>query len=189
MDPNRSRSRSILSAAVPLLIVAAVLLGSALPAGALTPPTVPAAIQVPAGNTLFLVGHATGYQIYQCTDTGTGFAWVLWAPRAVLTDDAGNVIIEHYAGPTWRANDGSTVVGARVGSAPAPGGAAIPWLLLKAVSTTAGPSGGTTLTQTTYIQRINTTGGLAPTTGCDATHAGAFAPVRYTADYYFYKKA
>ena len=37
------------------------------------------------------------------------------------------------------------------------------------------------------VQRINTVGGLAPATGCDAAHAGATAPVFYTADYWFYR--
>ena len=49
--------------------------------------------------------------------------------------------------------------------------------------------GGIRLTVTTYIQRVNTTGGLAPTSGCDASTVGTVAKVPYTADYYFYKAA
>ena len=64
---------------------------------------------------------------------------------------------------------------------------AIPWLLLRTVSTTPGPDGGDRLTHTTYIQRVNTTGGLAPASGCDAAALGAASNVPYTADYYFYK--
>lgn len=175
----------------PRLVVLSLLMLSALfarPALALTAPTVPDAIKVPPGHTLFLVGHAVGYQIYECTATASGYAWVLREPRAVLYDDAGNVIIYHYAGPTWQATDGSWVVAARVSSVPAPGGNAIPWLLLRATATGPGPN-GSLLVPTTYIQRINTTGGLAPTGGCDASRRGALAPVRYTADYYFYKAA
>jgi hypothetical protein len=70
--------------------------------------------------------------------------------------------------------------GARVAGHPVPG--AIPELPLKAVSTTAGP-GGNTLTPTTYIQRLHTTDGLAPSGGC-APGSGFSSP--YTADYYFY---
>ena len=44
-----------------------------------------------------------------------------------------------------------------------------------------------TLSGTTFIQRLNTTGGTAPASGCDAE--GATAPVFYTADYYFWKAA
>ncbi len=39
----------------------------------------------------------------------------------------------------------------------------------------------------TFIQRLETTGGLAPATGCDATTVGAGARVPYTAAYYFLK--
>ena len=155
---------------------------------ALTPPTVPAAIKVPAGNVLFLVGHARGAQVYSCTNTGGTIAWTLRTPAATLYDGAGRSIILHYAGPTWRAHDGSAVVAARVDGAPAPLPNTIPWLLLKATSTTPG-STGNLLTPTTYIQRINTTGGVAPATGCDAAHVGATTAVFYTADYYFYRAA
>jgi hypothetical protein len=158
-------------------------------AWALTAPSVPAAIAVPAGNVPFLVGHARGAQVYTCTASGQTFAWTLLTPAAVLYDDAGRAIIQHYAGPTWRATDGSAVVAVRVASAPAPVPNAIPWLLLKAVSTTPGNNGGNTLVPTTYIQRINTTGGVAPATGCDAAHVGATMAVFYTADYYFYRAA
>ncbi len=57
-----------------------------------------------------------------------------------------------------------------------------------AATPTTGPADGT-LTSTTFIQRLNTTGGLAPAGGCDATLVGATAPVAYTADYYFYRAA
>jgi hypothetical protein len=57
--------------------------------------------------------------------------------------------------------------------------------LLQATSNS-GPAGGT-FSETTYIQRINTTGGVAPSTGCDAAHLGATVAVYYTADYYFYR--
>jgi hypothetical protein len=97
---------------------------------------------------------------------------------------AGKPIMTHGTGPSWQARGGSTVVGARVdGVTVSP--SAVPWLLLRATSTTPGPDGGDRLTDTTYIQRVNTTGGLAPASGCDATSVGATANVPYTADYYF----
>ena len=58
----------------------------------------------------------------------------------------------------------------------------IDWLLLSAVSTTPGRFG-----QTTYIQRINTSGGLARPADCNADTAGATVEVPYTADYVFWK--
>ena len=64
---------------------------------------------------------------------------------------------------------------------------AIPWLLLSAASTASGPDGDR-LAHTTFIQRIATTGGLAPAAaGCNAGTAGTSAEVPYTADYYFWK--
>ncbi|HEX4353270.1 MAG TPA: DUF3455 domain-containing protein, partial [Polyangiales bacterium] len=38
----------------------------------------------------------------------------------------------------------------------------------------------------TYVQRLDTKGGLAPASGCDAAHLGASARVNYSAVYAFY---
>jgi hypothetical protein len=47
---------------------------------------------------------------------------------------------------------------------------------------------GDRLVPTTYVQRIETTGGLAPPAAdCSAATAGAVTEVPYTADYYFWK--
>jgi hypothetical protein len=94
-------------------------------------------------------------------------------------DDDGQVGI-HYAGPTWESNSGSKVVAAvRERCTPDPD--AIPWLLLKATSAQ-GPGlfGGVT-----YIQRVNTEGGLAPAEPGDVV--GEEVRVPYTAGYYFYR--
>ncbi len=149
-------------------------------------PDVPSEIRVPDGNKLFLAGHAVGVQIYSCNATASGFRWGLLAPRADLYDDNGKLIITHFGGPTWEAKDGSKVVGRRVVdvTVAAP---AIPWLLLSGASTPAGPDGGR-LVDTTFIQRIATTGGLAPAPAeCDATTPGAMREIPYTADYHFWK--
>ena len=160
------------------LALASPVVASALAAPAA--PDVPTAIQVPAGNKPFLVGHATGVQIYTC---GSGGTWgTTSTPSAVLVGDNGKQIATHLAGPTWQATDGSSVLGARVDAVPgAPG--AIPWLLLRAASTSAGPDGDR-LTATTYIQRVNTAGGVGPTGTCTPGDTDA---VPYTADYYFWK--
>jgi hypothetical protein len=43
------------------------------------------------------------------------------------------------------------------------------------------------MTRTTYVQRLNTKGGLAPTQGCAAAaDVGKQVLVPYTADYYFF---
>lgn len=149
-------------------------------------PDVPTDIAVTGNHKPFLVGHAFGDQIYTCTTVPGGYAWSAATPRADLYDDRGNVIIRHYGGPSWQANDGSVVVGKReAGVSVDP--TAIPWLKLSAASTSAG-SDGERLSGTTYIQRIATTGGLVPGAGeCNALTAGGKAYVPYTADYVFWK--
>jgi len=67
---------------------------------------------------------------------------------------------------------------------------AVAWLLLKESGVAAGPTGGKRLTKTTFIQRLNTVGGLAPASGCSTFgDVGRRAFVPYSADYFFYKKS
>jgi len=177
-----------------------------------TPPTVPDnKLQVEPGNEAFLLGHATGTQNYVCKPSGTGVKFVLFTPEATLfKDNDDRQIITHFFSPnpfeantdatvvangliraSWQARDSSTVW-AKVHQ---PDGAltvdtsAIQWLLLDAVGNQDGPTGGKTLSDVTFVQRVNTTGGLAPANGCTSlSDLGNTAFVPYTADYYFYRK-
>jgi hypothetical protein len=147
-------------------------------------PIVPTRIQVEDGNKVFLVGHAVGVQIYTCG----AYGWSPPTPRADLYDDSGKRIATHFGGPTWQATDGSKVVARRVDGVTVDP-SAIPWLLLAADpdSTSAGPDGAR-LAETTFIQRIATTGGLVPPAAdCNAGTDGTVKEVPYTADYYFWK--
>ena len=151
------------------------------------PPKVPTEVAVPDGNKLFLEAHAVGVQIYSCNATATGYGWTLVAPRANLYDRHGKLIITHFAGPTWQAKDGSKVVGARVNGVNVDP-TAIDWLLLSATPTAPGPHGRGTLADTSFIQRLNTTGGRPPAAAnCNATTVGTQAEVPYTADYFFFR--
>ena len=86
----------------------------------------------------------------------------------------------HGAGPNWTSTvDGSVVNGAKIAQENAPLSGAIPWLLLKAASTT----GTGVFSDVTYVQRLATVGGVAPAGGCDATTAGTDTRVGYSADY------
>ena len=125
------------------------------------------------------VAPAKGVQIYECRPgKGDGtLTWVFVAPEAELFDRSGRKIGTHYAGPTWEAADGSKVIGAVKERADA--GGAIPWLILSTKSV--GPDGA--FSKVTSIQRLSTTGGMAPSGAC--TEQGAKARVPYTADYYF----
>jgi hypothetical protein len=150
------------------------------------PPIVPSTIAVRDGHKPFLLGHAVGVQIYTCNALPGGFAWSPATPRAELYDGKGKRIVSHFAGPSWQARDGSTVVARRVdGVSVDP--TAIPWLLLEWTVRTSGPDGDR-LARTAYIQRIATTGGLPPADDqCNAATAGTAREVPYTADYLFWK--
>jgi hypothetical protein len=150
-------------------------------------PTVPDTIAVEEGHKLYLVAHAVGVQIYPCVPTSTGYAWGPSTPQANLYDDNGKPIGTHFAGPSWQAKDGSKVMAQRKDGVTVDP-TAIPWLLLTAKSPTAGLDGDR-LVATTFIQRIQTVGGVAPPAAdCNAATVGTTEAVPYTADYLFWKK-
>jgi Protein of unknown function (DUF3455) len=143
----------------------------------------PAAVAPPAGAVLMLAAPAEGVQIYACDAKDQGFAWVFKAPEAALFDAEGRQILSHFAGPSWKSADGTTLVGEVAGKADAPAPGAIPWLLLKTKS----HEGSGPLAKAGFIRRIDTKGGAAPAAGCDAGHAGNEARMRYSAVYEFYE--
>ena len=171
------------------LILAAALAAAALPAAALAGPAAPAVpgeIAVSGDHKPYLIAHAEGVQIYECSAVAGGHAWRLLAPRATLTGENGKVLGSHYAGPRWEARDGSVVAAARdAGVTVDP--TAVDWLRLKVTSATAGPDGDR-LAATTYIQRIHTVGGRPPAAAdCDAGSVAEQREIPYSADYVFFK--
>jgi hypothetical protein len=149
-------------------------------------PDVPAAIQTPPGLEVVLLAHASGSQIYACQAGADGkFSWTLKAPDAELKDEKGNVIGRHFAGPTWKLNDGSEVTGKAAAHVDSPDAGSIPWLLVNVVS----HSGQGLLANVITIQRVHTHGGKPPAEGCNASHSNAETKSSYTADYYFYAPA
>ena len=133
-------------------------------------------VQPPAGNKVAFEAYAEGVQVYRWNGT----AWAFVAPDAVLYSGNGEVGI-HYGGPTWESNSGSKVVAALVERC-TPDPAAIPWLLLEAVSS----EGPGIFHRVTYIQRLYTEGGLAPAGPGD--FLGEEVQVPYAATYVFYRK-
>jgi hypothetical protein len=134
---------------------------------------------IPQGNMLAHHLYARGVQIYKWN----GVSWDFDAPRASLFAEENyfGEVGSHYRGPTWESKSGSKVVGRRVtGTGCTPDPTAIAWLLLESTQ----PSGPGIFGRTTYIQRVNTTGGLTPT-GPGST-IGELQEVAYTAEYYFY---
>jgi hypothetical protein len=159
-----------------------------------TAPDVAPTIAVPdGGGAPLLHAGAIGTQNYTCqqvaVDGGTAYAWVFVGPEADLADCHAAKIGKHFASdagaaaPEWQTTDGAYVIGKRLAAFTPDGGAsAIPWLLLQETST----GGTSTLSKATYVQRLNTTGGVAPSATCDATTAGTTQKVSYTADYFFF---
>ena len=147
-------------------------------------PDVPDQIKAPASEELILQAHASGFQIYTCQAGADGRpAWALKAPDAELRDSEGKVIGRHFAGPTWKHNDGSQVTGKAVARVESPDPDSIPWLLVTAVT----HSGDGVFSRVTSIQRIHTQGGQAPpAAACDESHRNDEVKRPYRADYYFY---
>jgi hypothetical protein len=203
---NETRRRALLMAKASAFTLAlTIIVTQAAHAEHVRPPRVPSNIVVPAGNEAYLEGHATGTQNYICLANATGFAYVLFTPQATLFNDSDKQITTHFFSPnpaesgtpiraTWLHSRDTSAVWGQV----KPGNSstdpnfvapnAIAWLLVTAVGVKEGPTGGDTLAEATFIQRVNTTGGLAPATGCaSAADVGRQAFVPYTADYVFFR--
>ena len=142
----------------------------------------PQQLPPPANEQLLLLVHAKGDQIYTCKSDAAQFTWKLKGPDAQLFDKDGKSLGKHFAGPSWEANDGSRVTGKAVANAPSPDADSIPWLLVNILS----HEGSGILSRATTIPRLNTKGGKAPATGCDASHLGQELRVPYSADYLFF---
>jgi uncharacterized protein DUF3455 len=208
-----STTRRILTAASAACLAVAVTGALPQPARAqhVTPPRVPFDLRVdPAENVAFLEGHGVGTQNYICLPSASGFKFVLFTPEATLFDDGDTQIITHFFSPnanpvppnpselgkiraTWQSSKDSSIVwgGTAIPSTDPHfvGKDAIPWLLLPMAGVQVGPTGGGTLTATTFIQRVNTSGGVAPSEDCTSLNdIGKEEFVPYTADYFFYRK-
>ena len=141
-----------------------------------------AAVAPPQGSAPLLELVADGVQIYICEAKEGGFAWSFKAPEANLFDTQGRQVGTHFAGPAWKLDDGSEVVGEVVAKADAVEPRAIQWLMLHAKS----HQGSGALSAAAYIRRTETKGGVAPSTGCDAAHVLQQVRMRYSATYQFY---
>lgn len=146
-------------------------------------PVLPAGCEqlaVPAGNHVAYRVYAVGVQVY----LWNGTAWAFVGPEAGLFANKNyrGLVGSHYGGPTWETNSGSLVVSSGTTAVPCtPDPTAIPWLRLTAVSS----SGPGIFDEVTYIQRVNTIGGVRPAEA--GTEVGQEARIPYTTEYYFYK--
>jgi len=196
-------NRSLFASGVFVLALALPVAASAQHGGKIEVPEVPSNLVVDAGNVPYLQAQAYGTQNYVCLPSATGVAWKLFGPQATLYPQNAPVqIATHFLSPnpeeagtprpTWQhSQDGSAVWAKMIQSSTdanyvAPG--AIAWFKLEMVGTAEGSTGGALLTRTTFIQRVNTQGGVAPASGCTtAAQLGAIALVPYSTDYIFYR--
>lgn len=185
-----------------------------------TPPITPTAITPPVGNRLFLAGHAFGSQGYVCLPFGSGVSWtvnnarpeatlfanVFGEPVQIIThflshnDNPKENVVPPFGNATWQSSFDSSKVWAAATPATTiaagtdqscPNTGSISCLLLQTVGSEDGPTGGKILSKTTFIQRLKTSGGSAPSnpsTGClSAGDVGHQVLVPYSADYLFYR--
>jgi hypothetical protein len=155
-----------------------------LPAVVCAEVSIPEQIKPPSGSLPVLTVHAKGDQIYQCSLLGGAYSWQVQAPDARLFDQQGQIVGNHYSGPIWEYKEGSQVVGRVLNKVDIAPDSSISWLLVEVVA----HKGTGLLSNVTFINRINTNGGLPPLSGCDSNHLGGEKRVDYTADYIFYTK-
>lgn len=202
---NRSLMRSTIMCVLAAAVSSPALAQSGVPFGPKLPAAIPPDIEAPAGYSVFYRAHALGTQNYMCLPTPTGFAWKLFAPQATLFQtfkgDLRQQLITHFLSanpdepgtlrPTWQHSSDSSRIWAKAlvpsSDSNYVEAGAIPWLLLEVTGRESGPAGGAFMTQAAYIHRLNTSGGLAPATGCSQASVGAVALVPYEADYFFYR--
>jgi hypothetical protein len=161
------------------------------------PPPVPPTLQVPTGNKAFREGAGIGTQDYICLLSSSGFAWTFFGPQGTLFDMRDEQIITHFLSPnpsengtprvTWQdSEDTSKIWGLTIASVTVQPDA-IPWLLVQVVGAEDGPTGDDKLSEVTFVQRLNTVGGVAPSSGCAASgDVGKIALVPYSSNYFFY---
>lgn len=151
-------------------------------------PEAPAAVSVPDGHKVAMITTGIGDLTYECrakASMPSQWEWVFAGPDAMLYDMNKKMVGKYYGGPTWEAADGSKVGGKQLAVAPSPNSSAIPLQLVQAT-----PSiGNGMMTGVSYIQRLNTIGGVAPVDTCGESLAGTKRTIKYQADYVFYKPA
>jgi hypothetical protein len=149
----------------------------------------PEPVRVPAGQKLLMAATGVGEITYECRekkDTAGQHEWAFVGPVATLYSADRKPVGKYYAGPTWESSDGSKVTGKQLAVAPA-GAGNIPLQLVKTDPAMGDPAmGAGAMAGVSYIQRLNTKGGVAPAATCDAGEKGQRRTVTYEADYVFY---
>jgi hypothetical protein len=138
-------------------------------------------IKVPGGHEPALQLAARGVQIFRCERIGDAFEWRFRQPEAELFDAQGQMMGRHGANFSFEHRDGSRLLGTVVEHEKAAAADTLPWLLLSAKSFGKGAFGGVS-----YLQRVNTRGGMPPA-GCSVAQANRLLRVDFSADFVFYR--
>lgn len=151
-----------------------------------TQDSLPDAVKVPAGHRVAMETVGAGDITYECRakkDMADQFEWVFVGPDATLSDRRGKQVGKYYGPPaTWESMDGSKVTGTQVAISAVAAGS-IPLQLVKA-----NPAMGMGAMQgVSYIQRVSTWGGVAPSSACAASTLGQKEVVKYQVDYIFWR--
>lgn len=159
---------------------------SAPPPGAKARPEAPSLgwfsrIKAPDGHEPALQLAARGVQIFRCERHGSQYDWRFRLPEAELFDGQGRPVGRHGANFTFEHHDGSRLVGTIVANEKAPVEDALLWLLFSARGYGKGEFSGVT-----YVQRINTRGGMPPRS-CTAADLNRLLRVDFSADFVFYR--
>ena len=136
---------------------------------------------VPAGHNEVLRLHGHGVQIFRCEAQVGDAHWVYRLPEAELDGPDGRVVVRHGVNLSFEHVDGSRLIGNIVDHVAAPDDDALPWLLIATKSFGEGALDGIS-----YVQRINTGGGMPPAR-CEGSQAGQILRVPFTADFVFYR--
>jgi hypothetical protein len=166
----------------------AALLALALPAAAAIPEpaNLAAGLRAPANEEPSFMLSGNGVYIYQCRQSPldpNAYEWGFVAPDATLYEGSRTTARHATVGLYESSSDRSSLSGV-VRASQAAGTRNLPWVLMRAQPL----SESGLFANVTSIQRVNTVGGAAPTTGCGPDNTGAEQRVAYQADYYFYKR-
>ncbi len=152
-------------------------------------------IEAPARPSLGLFSHikapndvepafalaGTGVLIFRCEPDKDGYRWIFRLPEAELRDARNQVVAHHGAGYSFEDVDGSRLLGTIVGYDTARVEGSVPWLLLQTKSYGQGE-----LERVTYVQRIDTDGGMPPKQ-CTVEQSNQILRVAFTANFIFYR--
>jgi len=122
-----------------------------------------------------------GSQVFRCESQPAGLRWTYRLPEAELRDTKGQLVMRHGVNLSFEHVDGSRLVGDIVDHVPSPSGDSLPWLLLKTRVFGEGALEGIS-----YVQRINTVGGMPPPS-CESGQLSQVLRVPFSAEFVFFR--